>query len=204
MKLQTRLIDHNVEIPRGYWNTHATGRKTLDYEVPWITPESVFRLNELITKDMDVLEFGCGGSTLFFANRVKSVVSFDNQPGWIKKVVERINRQGLTNVKITYIKDQEQFIETFPCEQFDCVLVDTKRNFLNRDLILHKCIDTLKSPSIIVLDNYANLSMFPKTHGLHGKGLFDYLGLTNFVEELYDHKKWDGKGTRILIEEGFG
>ena len=198
LRLQTRLTNHNVRIPHGYWATHSTGRMTLEYEVPWTTPESVFRLNELITKDIDVLEFGSGGSTLFFANRARSVVSFDNQLGWIEKVVEKT--EGMSNVQITHIKDKEQFMETFPRKRFDCVLIDPKRKFLSRDLILNKCIDILKSPSIIVLDNYANISMFPQTHRLHGKDLFDHLGLVDFVEELYNHKKWDGRGTRILRE----
>ena len=200
--MKQTLTNHSVKIPGDYWDIHCRGRQTLEYEVPWITPESVFRLDELVTKDMDVLEYGVGGSTLFFARRARSVVSFDNQPKWIGRVVSKVAWEGIDNVQITHIKDYEQFMKEFPDKKFNCVLIDSKRKFLNRDLILHECVGALKHQSIIVLDNYANRKMFPKTYCLRGESLFEYLELTNFVEELYNHEKWDGMGTRILRSSG--
>jgi len=54
--------------------------------VPWMHPAAVLYLESLLTPDMTVIEHGCGGSTLWFSDRVKKVYSFDNNLEWTNKV----------------------------------------------------------------------------------------------------------------------
>jgi predicted O-methyltransferase YrrM len=172
------------------------------YELPWITPEAVVRLNDLLSEDMHVLEYGSGGSTLFFSNRCKLVVSFDSDPLWIIKVIEKMwsSPAYKRNVEMYFIKNYEEFLNKFPDQKFNCVFIDSKRKFLNRDVMLTECLTVLAEPTIIVLDNYALRRMYPKTFNLNGQELLDYLQLDGFTEEIYDYDRWGGGGTKILVK----
>ena len=54
--------------------------------VPWMHPAAVLYLESLLKHDMTVIEHGCGGSTIFFAWRVKCVVSYEDDEAWGHKV----------------------------------------------------------------------------------------------------------------------
>lgn len=60
--------------------------------VPWLAPDVVEYLEEIVQPDFKVLEFGAGGSTLWFAERVKQVVSIEHDPDW-----QRVVQKNLTN-----------------------------------------------------------------------------------------------------------
>ena len=87
-------MDAKITIPNNYWD----GESSLELEIPWNTPGAIYRLDELLTKDMTVLEFGAGGSTLFYSNRVKHVTSIESQKGWYKKVLDAV--KGRINVEL--------------------------------------------------------------------------------------------------------
>jgi len=54
----------------------------------WLHPAAVLYLESLLTPEMSVIEHGCGGSTLWFAERVKDVKSFDKNKAWVNKMRE--------------------------------------------------------------------------------------------------------------------
>lgn len=53
---------------------------------PWLHPDAVSYLENLLQPDWDVLEHGSGGSTLWLAERVRSVVSIEQKVPWRMKV----------------------------------------------------------------------------------------------------------------------
>lgn len=54
--------------------------------VPWLAPKAIAFLESLLKPEFVVIEHGCGGSTLWFAARVKLVTSFENNPAWQEAV----------------------------------------------------------------------------------------------------------------------
>jgi predicted O-methyltransferase YrrM len=50
--------------------------------IPWLHPDVIAHLESLIQPDWDILEHGSGGSTLWFAERAKSVTAFESDPDW--------------------------------------------------------------------------------------------------------------------------
>jgi len=58
------------------------GTRCLEYEIPWQIPSSIFHLDILLKKDYNVLEIGSGGSTLFFMNRCKGIISLETDSNW--------------------------------------------------------------------------------------------------------------------------
>lgn len=58
-------------------------------------PELTTRLLGLLVPRKAVWEFGSGGSTLWFAKHVKSVVSVEDDPDWYAAVTAALEAQGL-------------------------------------------------------------------------------------------------------------
>jgi hypothetical protein len=68
-------------------------------ERPWITFASIEFLENTLTKEMKVFEYGVGGSTAFFLKRVNEVISVEHDPEWLEKVSEKILENGYKHWK---------------------------------------------------------------------------------------------------------
>lgn len=55
---------------------------------------------------MRVLEYGAGGSTIFFARRVRSVVTVEHDPIWGEKVKERLDNGQFDNCQLLIVPPQ--------------------------------------------------------------------------------------------------
>lgn len=55
--------------------------------VPWLSPRAIAYLESILHPDFEVIEHGAGGSTLWFAERCKCVMAFEDKPEW-ERVVE--------------------------------------------------------------------------------------------------------------------
>jgi predicted O-methyltransferase YrrM len=95
-------------------------------ERPWIVPAAVGWLRRRIRSDWAVLEFGSGRSTVWFARRAGSVLSFEDNEYWYPRTQERLAEAGLTNVDLR-LREVEGFpkeVAELPDASFDLVLVD--------------------------------------------------------------------------------
>lgn len=63
----------------------------LSDEQPWMTFEAIAFLDKILNKTMTGFEYGCGGSTIFLAQRVKHLVSVDHHAEWFKLTSSVIN-----------------------------------------------------------------------------------------------------------------
>lgn len=53
--------------------------------LPWMVFPAIGLMETLLTKDSTVFEYGAGGSSMFFASRVKELVSVEHDAGWFKQ-----------------------------------------------------------------------------------------------------------------------
>ncbi len=83
-----------------WWSSLDPGRNPLSDECPWISFSAIDFLENIITKDMNVYEYGSGGSTLFFARRAHTVISTEHDRNWYGKVHDDINNKGLLNCEV--------------------------------------------------------------------------------------------------------
>lgn len=73
--------------------------------VPWISPAAIDFLAGILTPDMEVIEHGSGGSTLFMAERVSKVTAYEVDPDWQAIVKQkapanvRIISRGTHNIR---------------------------------------------------------------------------------------------------------
>jgi predicted O-methyltransferase YrrM len=99
------------------------------------------------------IEWGSGRSTIWFAERVGSLVSVEHNPDWYMRVSAEISRKGLNNVDYNLCEDENSyssFADRFPPESFDFCLVDG----VARDRCALAALSLVKSGGIVVVDNY--------------------------------------------------
>ena len=55
---------------------------------PWLHPNAIEYLESILKSDMQVMEFGGGGSTLWFADKVKQVITCEPDHNWFEKLFD--------------------------------------------------------------------------------------------------------------------
>jgi predicted O-methyltransferase YrrM len=146
--------------------------------VPWLHPAAVAYLESILTPDMEVIEHGSGGSTLWFAERVKCVTSFESDPDWRRSV----EKQAPQNV------DFLEWLSVVFGVLYDLVLVDGEP-VENRATWIKTVKRLVKPSGWVVLDN-ANRPEYAAER----EGLREHAELVNTV---------DGNtgGTKYLVTE---
>lgn len=164
-------------IGKPFLRFHYTVFKWFHPGTPWTSPASIVFFNEGLDRTMTGFEFGSGISTLFFAQRLKELVSIEHDVTWHKQIQQRLTSAGITNV--TYVlrephaegseiedvvqlegkmlqhgfssafRDYSSFICQYPDRYFDFVLVDGRARV---DCII-RSIPKVKDGGILVLDN---------------------------------------------------
>lgn len=154
---------------------------------PWTTPASILFFDRVLTKEMIGLEYGSGRSTLYFAKKLKQLVSIEHYEGWYNKVKKQLQAKHITNVDYHLIlkldsldsKDDSDVelnkllgseprmdfynyyskVNDYVDGYFDFVLIDGRA----REKCGLNAINKLKSGGIFVLDN----SERPRYNSLH-------------------------------------
>jgi hypothetical protein len=75
----------------------------LEHEVPWLTFPAISHIQEFLDSSMRVFEYGSGGSTLFFARRVREVVSMEHDEEWYEKLQQRLEDQRIENCTVHHV-----------------------------------------------------------------------------------------------------
>lgn len=118
---------------------------------PWLTQDSNKFLEQYLTKEDNVLEFGSGGSTLFFAKKCKHIVTFEHDILWYNKIITEIKKKDLKNIQLNYFQDESYYKEVNKLNDqfFDVVLVDGIFRAECTKLSLPK----IKNGGILIIDN---------------------------------------------------
>jgi predicted O-methyltransferase YrrM len=130
----------------------VTGRRP---ELPWLGYRAVRHLDALIEPSWNVLEFGSGMSTIWFARRCRFVLSCETDEGWYAAVRELVDQSSLGNVENRFCStrgdhtDYDTAVSEHRGVQFDLVLVDGAR----RDLAMGVGLQLVKAGGYVFLDN---------------------------------------------------
>lgn len=84
-----------------WWSSLNPGRSPINDRRPWIAFEAIDYLDSILTADMLVFEFGSGGSTLFFSDRVRKVISAEHDKAWCEQVVRALEQSRVSNCDLT-------------------------------------------------------------------------------------------------------
>lgn len=92
---------------------------------PWWPKSVIPVIDGLVSPASQVLEFGCGGSTIWLAQRAKNVISVEDNPHWQAKIVDRLAQLKISNASIRYALGGAYFDLSWCNDlRFDLVVVD--------------------------------------------------------------------------------
>lgn len=139
------------------WNNSSLSGFSQDEKgnfVPWMTYDAINFLKNYVKKDHQIFEFGCGASTLFFAENAAFVTSIETNEKWLKIVKDFLAKKKLNNVEINLMtdgidnKNYENFAKNCG-KKFDVIVIDSIKRF-NCAL---NVIPALNQNGIIILDD---------------------------------------------------
>jgi len=186
------------------------GHGTLAFGYPWLSIGAIVALEYTIfstsarvgnayhcTPPKQVLEFGSGGSTIFFAHKAEHVTSIETDANWAPRTLEALERHGVKNKVTLHVcsnPESEKLVSKFQDGFFDLLLVDhaadetvlgrgAKRAFSRKPLAMIGA-QKLASNGWCVVDNYS----------VHGMAAFDWTGWSVWI---FDDMQYSGRGTLI-------
>lgn len=132
--------------------------------LPWYTYPAIEYLDQFDFSQLSIFEFGCGHSSLFWAQKAKRVISIEDDIEWYNYVKGYLQKN-----QDIYLREKEESYVGCLREQgviFDVIIIDGKwRNACTKAAIAY-----LKDDGFIIFDNS---DWFPKaTRFLRGKEFF--------------------------------
>jgi hypothetical protein len=134
------------------WFNAFKNKKPLDSKnqpIPWVSYPFINFIEKRLNKSYDIFEFGSGYSTLYYAERVKSVTSVEHDKDWYQEIKSTMP----TNVNLIY---QELNYDGDYCrttgrtqEKYDLIVVDGR----DRVNCVRYSLGSLKEGGVIILDN---------------------------------------------------
>ncbi len=147
-----------------HWTLQYIFHRTFDFlyrklnpDHPWLTPQAICILDSWLTKDDIGIEWGSGRSTVWFAKRVRQLVSIEHEPVWYDKVSTQLKRGGYSNIDYHLIPTKisvgsssyADSVNDCPDLYFDFALVDGKV----RHICMGRILPKLRNGGILILDN---------------------------------------------------
>ena len=127
-----------------YWADPNNGN--FEKRIPWLHPAVVWYLSTLLDETKTVLEYGCGGSTLFFADHCKNVTSVETKKPW----VDEMEKVRPPNAQVIF--KPTRGLPTFD-HTFDIMLVDGDPVEWRADYIM-AAPEIVTDGGVCVVDNY--------------------------------------------------
>lgn len=162
------------------------GNLSLERGYPWLTFGAIIFLEGIINKSFKILEFGSGGSTIFWANNCEYVKSYETNKQWFEDVKNRA--KNFRNVNLQLVDNQSIFekIDGEPNHYYDLILVDNDPKDVDRNEVLKSAISKVRRDGWVVIDNYAKF------------GMEKYSYPSNIKLFTFDELKYSGLGTKIF------
>jgi len=127
--------------------------------IPWYTYPAIEQLSKWVFSQCDILEYGCGNSTLWWAARARSVVSIESSRTWHDRVKAGMpDNCRLVLSDVNAETPEADAIETYirvveSLGQFDVVVVDG----VNRPGVRRRCMEAalphLRRGGLLIIDN---------------------------------------------------
>ncbi len=146
------IINNDSYLHTTGWIESYKKRKPVNeegYPIPWMNFSVIKILDERLKKDLSLFEYGSGYSTLFFADRVRKVISVEYDKDWynllraqVPENVELIFKEKDYNGKYCRVINSIN-------EKFDVIIIDGR----DRVNCLKQSIPSLSHRGVLLLDD---------------------------------------------------
>jgi hypothetical protein len=117
--------------------------------IPWVTYSFIDFIKDRLNTDLSLFEYGSGNSTLFYAKRVKRVVSVEHNEAWYKKIAgEKAANAEMIFTKLETNGEYSQKAKLLN-ELFDVIIVDGR----DRVNCCKHSVEALSRTGVIILDD---------------------------------------------------
>jgi hypothetical protein len=162
-RVLTNLVLHPQYVSRCLNHNVLRSARPLDLGLPWFSYAAIDFLDSWLKPHMTVCEYGSGGSTLFFATRVKSVFAIEDNASWQELVMSKLAQRGLQNATVRLCPfdfknpagfEQSAYLHALPDERFDVIVVDGSEEWMKvRPACFRKAESHVRAGGIIVVDD---------------------------------------------------
>lgn len=138
-------------------------RTPLDLERPWFSYAAIDFLEKALRPEMNVCEYGSGGSTIFFAKRLQSVYSIEDNSSWYELVTQRLKEQGIRNAELGLFPfdfknpagfEGSAYLNAVPDRPFDIFVVDGSEEWdLVRPICFKHVEPKVRPGGMIIVDD---------------------------------------------------
>lgn len=124
-------------------------------ETPWLVYDAIYYINTIIKPSHIMFEYGCGGSTIYYHQKVKHLRSVEHDAKWVNHTSQRLQRNNVELIKCEVLERTKdslcKYADTINNynDKYDIILIDG----LHRNRCIKNAIDKLNHNGIIVLDN---------------------------------------------------
>jgi hypothetical protein len=115
--------------------------------LPWYTFPAIEYLQALDARGLNIFEYGCGNSSLFWVGKGANVWCVEHNPEWYETM--RLQSSGLRGLMLREDKDGYAKAIHEIVDSFDIIVIDG----IWRNECANETLNCLKPESIIILDN---------------------------------------------------
>jgi SAM-dependent methyltransferase len=180
------LCIHPQYAPRCLMHNFLSSKTPADMELPWFSYAAIDFLKNFLKPQMTVCEYGSGGSTLFFARRVKQVFSIEDNLQWFNQISDRLREKSLGNVTLKLCPfdfknpagfENSEYLHAMPDERFDVIVIDGSEEWTRiRPVCFAKAQDHVKPKGIIVVDDSWRYPEIRRRHDAKRLQIFQSVG----------------------------
>lgn len=114
--------------------------------LPMLTFGAIDYLSSHLRPEMTVFEFGCGGSTLFFADRCKMVIATEDRMNWWTTVNGALGERRNAHIALRPRPDHAALLS----QPYDVILID---GAAARDVCFMRAQDFVAPGGMVILDD---------------------------------------------------
>jgi predicted O-methyltransferase YrrM len=185
-RVLAHLVTHPQYLSRCLSHNLLSHRSPLDLELPWFSYAAIDFLVTFLQPELRVFEYGSGGSTLFFARRVKSVYSVEDNFNWFELVSQRLEKKGLSNATLKLCPfdfknpvgfEDSPYLNALGEGHFDVIVVDGSEEWTQvRPACFHHAERQIKKGGIIVVDDSWRYPGLREKNSARGYRVFESVG----------------------------
>jgi hypothetical protein len=117
--------------------------------IPWYTYSFIKFIEPRLKKNFDAFEFGCGNSTLWYAQRVRSVKSVEHNLDWFNRMKERLPANAILVYKALFENGDYSREVQVESKSYHLIIIDGE----DRNNCLIHSLSKLSDDGVIVYDN---------------------------------------------------
>ena len=162
----------------GWARSHYEGIAVdrLGHPQPWWTLSAIDFIEERLSKDMEVFEYGAGGSTLWLCERVNRVTACEHDSAWYARIASKVPDNG--RVLVRALGEKRAYVEAIVTtgRLYDVVVVDGR----NRVECAIQAVTALNDHGVLIWDDAQRAQYSRGFAHLHGQGMrrIDFCGVS--------------------------